>query len=956
MHSQAGNLLGRFFRVGIVLSLFPLKVFGQPQPPTITSSPTELYVSVGDTAYFTATASGTSPFHFQWQRNGTNLANGGRYTGADATAWTGQTLSIASVGMSDDDAYQVVITNLYGQATSPPAMLIVGYPPYSFSVNPIFLNAKLGQTATFTAFTSGTPPVYFRWQRNGVDIPDDGHINPTNNPLVISPVLASDAGAYSTTFVSNHFGKLNTSGFNGNLTVLLPPNLNQQPQSQTVLAGTNVTLTVSATSANGSLTYQWRFNGTNLASATAASLTFTNVQPIKTGGYDVVVNNSGGAVTSSVAQLTVTASAPWFLTPPHSQGIPVGQTVVFSATARGSDPLGYEWHFNGLPIPGATPVLTITNATADNSGAYELIVTNQFGSLTGLVTLAVQNPVYIIRQPANLAVFAGSNISFVATVVGQAPGFQWYFNGSPLTDAGRISGSTTLTLNIANVQPGDAGSYFIKATNSWTTATSRTAALILLDGLARSVRYVNVSNPTPAAPYLNWSTAATNIQDAIDVAVRGDTILVTNGVYSTGGRMVYGVSTNRVTVDKAVTLKSVNGPDYTLITGSKIPSLAGTRCVYLTNGATLIGFTLTNGGTAGRIGDTFRDMSGAGVWCEDTSVTISNCIITGCSAYAYAGGAYQGTLVSCLVTNNRTTSSAPGEGGGIYSGVIYDSVLTGNLGNSGGGASVSTLIDCLLIKNSASTKGAGANESTLIGCNVLSNALSAQISSATGGGVYGGGVLNSIVYYNSSLIASNWTNSFVVNSCLTPAPTTGFGNLTNNPVFANLPGGDLRLSSASPCINSGNNAFVATDVDKAGLPRIAGGTVDIGAYEYQTPGSLLSYAWAQQYGLPSDGSADTADSDGDGLNNWQEWKSGTIPTNAASVLQLASPVFTNQPVGMVVKWQSVSGIAYYIQRSLNLSAGFSSIISNLTGQTGTTSYTDTSATNGGSYFYRVGVQ
>ncbi len=98
------------------------------------------------------------------------------------------------------------------------------------------------------------------------------------------------------------------------------------------------------------------------------------------------------------------------------------------------------------------------------------------------------------------------------------------------------------------------------------------------------------------------------------------------------------------------------------------------------------------------------------------------------------------------------------------------------------------------------------------------------------------------------------------------------------------------------------------------------------------------------------------DADGDGMNNWQEWIAGSIPTNAASVLILNPP--TNAVTGLQVSWPSVNTRMYYIQHSTNLLAApaFTAIQSNLTGGTITTTFTDTSATNGGPYFYRIGVQ
>jgi uncharacterized iron-regulated membrane protein len=111
---------------------------------------------------------------------------------------------------------------------------------------------------------------------------------------------------------------------------------------------------------------------------------------------------------------------------------------------------------------------------------------------------------------------------------------------------------------------------------------------------AATVRYVNVNNANPTPPYTSWATAATNIQAAVNAAAEGDAIVVTNGVYTP------------VTVNTPLTLQSAHGPAVTLINGG------GTaQCVYLTNGAAMAGFTLTNGfaGTYGTYG------SGGGVYC-----------------------------------------------------------------------------------------------------------------------------------------------------------------------------------------------------------------------------------------------------------------------------------------------------------------------------------------------------
>ena len=579
-----------------------------------------------------------------------------------------------------------------------------------------------------------------------------------------------------------------------------------------------------------------------------------------------------------------------------------------------------------------------------------------------------------------------------------------------------------------------------------------------------TTRYVDASPHTPISPYTSWTTAATNIQYAISAASFADTILVNDGVYKYGTIINVSGNTRVFTMNKHLTMQSVNGPEVTIIQGSTNALTSVVRCVFLTDGSVLSGFTLTNGVT---------DLGGGGVYCDKPSCIVTNCIIVGNYGRNInnGGGARGGILLNCLLTNN----AADLDGGGAYSNTLINCTLVSNRADNGGGAYACVLTNCLLVANTATyLGGGGAAWSALENCTVSNNATTGNGgglyicsasdslissnrsgsagrgggayltdsttvlnrcvlqnnyspsdgggacgntyapgglltnciivgnttgSSAQGGGAanvvlnnclvtgnsarYGAGVAsslgnnctvvgnlaigtgygagaysatlnNSIIYFNQAITNADLFNCALTNCCTPslayPAIVNSF---TNDPLF-NDPNGDFHLQWNSPCINAGNNSFATFTNDLDGNPRTVGGTVDVGAYEFQWPASLISYAWLQQYNLPADGSDDFSDDDGDGINTWQEWIAGTDPTDATSLLQMDSALRTNN-ASATISWQSVAGKNYFIQRSADLSA-FVTIQTNITGQASTTSYTDGTATNATRFFYRVGVQ
>src|SRR5262249_47104439 len=117
------------------------------------------------------------------------------------------------------------------------------------------------------------------------------------------------------------------------------------------------------------------------------------------------------------------------------------------------------------------------------------------------------------------------------------------------------------------------------------------------------------------------------------------------------------------------------------------------------------------------------------------------------------------------------------------------------------------------------------------------------------------------------------------------------------------------------------------------------------------------HSWLAAYGLPSNGSADYLDSDGDGVNNWQEYLAGTVPTNSGSVFKIMSSQL-NYSTQFVVRWLSVSNRLYDVTRATNLAAGASAFVplpgaTNLPATPPQNSWTDSVSRVSPPFFYRI---
>ena len=410
----------------------------------------------------------------------------------------------------------------------------------------------------------------------------------------------------------------------------------------------------------------------------------------------------------------------------------------------------------------------------------------------------------------------------------------------------------------------------------------------------RADHYVAQNGQQPEWPFTNMTTAASNIQDAVNAAVNGAVVWVDDGEYYTPPQATVNLGTNVVSITNAITLRSINGPAAAIINGGGSNrcvdiNVAAASCAF--GPAVLDGFTLTNG---------YSYIRGGGIQVYGYAVgtgIVQNCVISGnvigkATEYAYAGGGgifsynsvgFSPVISNCLVRGNRSFNLSSltnvAGGGGLWFralGLVVDCTFTENeTENVGGGIYLNvprSVVDrCVVVSNTAIISGGGIYQRGI--SMDLRNCLVTHNSAPSGSGLFiysttvapvynctfmsnrfqfGSSVLNGDMQNNiiEDMIVSAGTTVTGYNNCLSSMPAYGEWNntivTTNNPGhigFVDTAAGNFRLIPASPCVNAGANQLDwlggARDLDRHRRIDRFSGTPDIGCYEYIHSGSLF---------------------------------------------------------------------------------------------------------------------
>lgn len=168
---------------------------------------------------------------------------------------------------------------------------------------------------------------------------------------------------------------------------------------------------------------------------------------------------------------------PEITSPPEDVSVGEGGEATFSVTAGGTEPLFYQWYWDGNPLEqGTNAVLMLGGVTAEDAGEYWVVVSNAVDIVTSApATLRILFQPSITVQPQGGSAAVGSSATFTVTALGTAPLiYQWFHEGEAL------DGATASTLVLGAVDVDDAGEYTVEVSNSEGSVMSAPAPLVLV--------------------------------------------------------------------------------------------------------------------------------------------------------------------------------------------------------------------------------------------------------------------------------------------------------------------------------------------------------------------------------------------------------------------------------------------------------------------------------------------
>jgi Tol biopolymer transport system component len=492
---------------------------------------------------------------------------------------------------------------------------------------------RSGETATFSVNVSGAPVPALRWQTrpaNSTGEWTDVNLGSgaTTNQYTTPPRALADNGEQYRVLVSNALGSAASTPVTLSVSDLeVAPSITTQPAGLNVTSGNDAVFAVVAIGTEA-LSYQWRFNGTNLAGANSPVLRLGGVTAADAGNYSVVVSNPAGSATSNGAMLGITAGTPAAVSPsivtqPHDVTVNVGNTATFAVGATGTGPFAFQWLREGVPVNGATSaVLTFDSVALPNAGGYSVRVTNSAGQVVSdtvlLDVISADVPVApaITSQPATLIASLDGSATLAVGATGSGPlSYQWYLDGNLLP------GSTLPVLTFGHLGEADFGRYTVTVANGEGSVTSQPADLILLGApvITQQPASVTASEGQSATFTVQangsglryqWSVNGTQIPGAIAATFNTPSLILANtgAVYEV---MVYNAA-GLVTSQPAVLTVAAPGINATTLVSAELdggepdylsgmPSISadGRFVAFTSQGLNLIAGGTTNGSDSG---------------------------------------------------------------------------------------------------------------------------------------------------------------------------------------------------------------------------------------------------------------------------------------------------------------------------------------------------------------------